>query len=159
MPNESLITVEIDEDTLTAFGRRFRRAKVKQVDLALGNIKAQWQSEFIRQQRLFDRNGTWEKLSVDYLKRKIREYENHDISYLSLLKRTGIMLDGYVKGVAIDDIHSRVIANFPSDDRARVRAMAHQGITRRPKNMPARPFDLQKFEKIATKIMRDALTR
>lgn len=157
-----MFTFEVDDASLTAFGRRFRAAKLKNVTKALEDIKREYQYEFLRQQANNTRSGRWAPLSVAYFIRKEREYSDPDfpeVRYLSLLRRTGEMLEGYVQGVMIDNNRYTVTANFPARPDLRKRAKSHQGVIGLPKGGVARPFNLQRFDAIAKKIMKDALVK
>jgi hypothetical protein len=156
-----LFSVKIDDESLKAFGRRFRRAKLKQVDIALGEIRREWQADFVRQQRQYASGGTWAPLSPAYRERKERERGDPrfpEVRFVSLLKRGGAMLDGYINGITIDPTNYTVTIPFPTGSLG-VRARAHQGVSGRPVNMPARPFHTDRFARLANRILRDALAK
>jgi hypothetical protein len=168
-----LLTVTLPEKSsrgpaLSDFARRFRTSKEKQAHLALDEIRRQWQLEFVRQQKRLS-STQWPKLSVDYLERKTREYEdneNHpDVRYLTTLKRTGAMLDGYIHGITVNSATFQVTINIPNNrthsDPNGIRAYVHQGLggIGKPRGMPRRPFQVERFAAVGKQVLTDALKR
>lgn len=165
MPN--LFTVEIDDNSLLEFGRKFRRGKQNAVAKALDEIRRDWQQEFVTQQRNFHRSKRWPDLNPDYLDRKRYEYSNRsrypEVRYVTTLKRSGRMLARYISGIQVDTSNYSVSIPFPIDpfgrDKQGIRALVHQGVVGQPKGVPVRPWDVNRFGSIADRIIRNALTR
>jgi len=161
-----MFKINVDPETLNAFGQRFRRGKQTQVKQALDEIRAQWQLEFVRQQKRLSKTK-WPLLSIPYLLRKNREYSDRarfpEVKYTTTLKRSGRMLDGYIQGIQVNTANYSVNIKFPVDpfgsDKNGIRAKAHQGVIGRPRGMPARPFELEKFQAIGKKILTEALKK
>lgn len=167
-----MIRIAIDEDTFAKFGQRYRRGKINAVKKALDEIRAQWQLEFVRQQSRLSRSK-WPRLKgfpittgKTYYARKRRELYSHkhpEVHFLTPLKRSGRMLDGYIKGIQVNtqDLFVRVpipIDPFGNDKRGR-RALVHQGLVPAPPGVSARPFELDRFQLVGQRILKKALTK
>lgn len=151
-----MLSVDLHGDNLREFGRRFRRYTRKHVGIALEDVKNQWRNEFITQQREFQ--NEWEPLSDAYAKRKNKEYFRRRINHNIILSRMGDMIDGYIQGVIVDLPSNSVSLQYPAGDVG-IRAKAHQGEIGQPKNMPIRPFDLDRFEEIAYRRFQEVYNR
>jgi hypothetical protein len=141
-----------DEDTIKDYGRKFRRYTQKHLEVALNDIKRDWIADLQLQQRTGRSLLGWPPLKPDYAKRKTREYQSGKIPYNSLLRRTGVMLAGYISAVEVDMLNYTVKMPYPRGE-ANTRAKAHQGEIGQPKGMPIRPFDIERFYDIAVRHM------
>jgi hypothetical protein len=161
----SLFRFEINQNWIRGFGDRFRRGKTNAVNKALDEIRRQWQLEFVRQRNRLSKSK-WPPLAVDYLLRKLaeRDSDNHpDVKYTTTLKRSGRMMDKYMQGIQVDGNAHTVTIKIPRDpygrDQQGFRAFVHQGLVGRPKGVPIRAFELDKFERIGFQVLRDALEK
>lgn len=161
-----MFTFKIDENSVEIFGKRIEDATKGKIKKGLGDIKREWQKEFVRQRARLQ--SKWTKLKGytikdgkrtgekgSYYARKREEYLHHrnNVRYLSILTRTGEMLEGYIQGIRVDNINLSVEIPFPN-----LRAEVHQGIREKPRGMLAyRPFEVEKFEDIAIRIMDEAI--
>jgi hypothetical protein len=85
-------------------------------------IKREWQSELVRQQASLQ--SVWTPLKRtpkgrSYYERKRHEYfgsKGHGgaVRFLSILKRTGHMMDGYVSGIIVDNNALTVTIPYPN---------------------------------------------
>lgn len=163
-----LVDFTISDESLKEFGRRFRAGKEKNVKDSLANIKREWQAEFIRQQRRLQ--NVWTPLEKKYGERKTHEYysakgklahgnTSGQVRYNTILRRTGVMLAGYISGIQIDEGNYSVSIPFP-EGAAGVRAKSHQGVIGLPPGVKnIRPWDTDKFVKEAEKQIREALLK
>jgi hypothetical protein len=187
---DELVKIFIGENTFARFAERFTSGKKKQMRLVLQEIKRAWQAEFVRQDISQQKNWvplkTWvgskkprknSKSGIDpqsYAARKKREYYSGkstggQVKFLRTLKRTGVMLDKYIKGIQVNDAGFRVTVRFPNDtkgnfykksDAVGTRARVHAGRKRLPVGvLSAREYDLSAFKKIAKKEIERALTK
>ena len=162
----ALISFEIDDNSVDVFGKSIEDASKASIKRGLSETKRAWQAELVRQQRRL--RSSWTPLKKipkgkSYFDRKQYEYysgksKNGKVRFLSILKRTGRMMQGYVNGIRIDNVNLKVEIPFPLG--AEVRAKVHQGLLPLPTGVLAhRPFELEKFEDLAIDIMSDAITK
>lgn len=172
-----LISFTISQESLDAFAKKFGDDKKAKVKTALGEIKREWQTEFVRQDKrmqsvwtplkgyVTSKTGQQQPKSRSYLARKTREYYSHKaragsgpVRYLRILKRTGTMLDKYINGIHIDDVNVTVSIPFPSGAEG-VRARSHQGITPLPFGvLSTRKYDLSRFKDVAEREIKRAMS-
>ena len=163
-----LVRVNVDDAAITAFGRRYRASKEKQIKRALGEIKREWHAEIVRQFDTFP-STRWHPLKTkprNYQKEKERDFNNPkkpEVKYNTILKRTGRMFDGYLRGIRIDEVNFRVIIPFPraagGDKKINVRAKVHQGALLPPPGLRPRPLDNERFSAIASEIINAAVRK
>lgn len=165
-----MIGFTFDKDGLTMFGTRFRRAKERQLQVALSDIKREWHAEMLHQHHVLQH--FWVPLSAKYARRKEREFRRagiqnrpaklgrftlvpttvnpgsnyskvKDVKYLKTLQRSGKMLDRYLQGIAVSPSTYSVSIPYPEGAEG-IRAMAHQGEINAPVGMPERRFVLKR---------------
>jgi len=125
-------------------------------DDAIKEIRFAWVNELRRQQQEFAKDGTWEPLSPLYLKRK--QADRTTVYPDDILRKTGSMIGGYISEIEEDRTDKVIGIVFP-DDKDGVKAKAHQGITGRPRGMPARRFDTGRFREIAYDTFQRQITK
>jgi hypothetical protein len=150
----------VNEDTLEIFGNRFADAKKSQIRRGLESIKREWQSELVRQQASLQ--SVWTPLKRtpkgrSYYERKRHEYfgakgKGGAVRFLSILKRTGHMMDGYVSGIIVDNNALTVTIPYPN-----IAARVHQEGPLPSGVLALRPFDTTKFIDKAINIIDDAI--
>jgi hypothetical protein len=157
-----MINVAVNEKSLNRLTKVFGDSITRNVEDANSEIGTAWAALLVNQQRRFHRSLRWPPLDPTYLARKRRMYRKSDVRYLVTLKRTGRMMEGYLEGiqsnVRFSDGSLGVSMSFPPGDVG-IRAMVHQDVVRRPKGVPARPFDLDEFTELAVKTMDAAIKK
>ncbi len=154
-----MIDVELQRRSLDGWRTNIYRRFRKQLEIAQADIKVEFAREIFRQQ-LTRGDGRWENLNQVYDLRKEKEYPGREI-----LTRTGDMIAGYVAGIDTPLTKTRVSVVMPypgvegDPDRINVRARSHQNDHRQPEGVPPRPFDVEKFQAIATKRINEAMRR
>ena len=152
-----MIEVELNrkslDDWVTGISRRFR----KRAEEAQADIRQLWIAELYRQQATHA-DGAWQALDPIYATRRQKTFGTDPNS---ILLRTGDMLQGYVNAISFMTTQSMVSARmeFPFDPKLQVIAESHQDVRKQPKGVPARPFDVEKFQVIAINKMNEAMRR
>lgn len=183
-----LLKFTIAPESLTAFGIRFTSDKKRQVRIALYNIRREWVVALARQQEAFQ--GGWAPWSTygghelssrsnskgrkiggkvtqrwrSYAQRREAEKRRPPagVKYFTILKRTGRMMDRYLKGIRVDESRYAVIIPWPSsgtsDKSVTIRAKVHQGVLEQPKGSKGpRPFNIAEFDQLARTIINAAI--
>lgn len=134
----------------------------KQLEIAQGQLVAEWIAELHRQW-ITGGDGDWLPLSPKYKKRKLNDLINqrNGVTQARPLARTGEMLAGYAAGIRTTVNKGKVGIEmpFPGDylSTLNVRARSHQDNYNQPIGVPARKFDVSKFEDIAVDYFNGAM--
>lgn len=159
-----MIDIELERKSLDGWTVGISKKFRKNFETATEDIRRDWQAELYRQQQTRG-DGTWAPLSKEYRDRKSAEYRDGKIPYNSTLRRTGVMLAGYVNGISFDRTNTRVEVSMPfpqnvaSDGRVAIRAKSHQGVIGQPRGVPIRSFNIERFKTIATDHVNEAMRK
>lgn len=134
------------QGTVDKFADKFGEDAQENIRKALQDITMEWGQEIFRQQRRRGRSNAanpWTPLDPYYAERKKEDYEEgrNGVKYRTILRRTGRMLDAYRDLIYADYSRNAVEIPYPT-----IYARYHQEGTYK---MPARPFDVEPFRRIA----------
>lgn len=174
----SLVEFTISPESIQKFADTFKLQRKANMRIALAAIKRDWQAEFVRQD--INQQKKWIPLKTwvdgktasknlnggidprSYAAKKARAYyggksRKGPVRYLRILKRTGVMLERYISGIAIDEGSLNVEIQFP-DGEVGVRAKTHFGLLRLPKGvLGIRQYDINRFKDLANQEIKRTL--
>lgn len=133
--------------------KRFR----KNLEVAQGQIRQEWQAELYRQSNTAG-DGNWAPLGPVYKERRDKKYPELEGT---MLRRTGEMLEGYVDSITFYTTNTEVsvVMYYPQrNSKVLQRALENQGEEENP-HVPARPFDIGKFQDIAIARFNEAMKK